>query len=846
MATTFKQACETLTAILGYEVVPARNIHVLDKDALSADFFRMIKRYGSASYFNKETKKLTVFIESPGEDPLTRVAQLSAYAIVSALGPAALLPTERHVRDFNGKTGVERTPEEAREALLACSDYSGENLIMMTQALRAAGLPCDDTVLRSAINGMRHYYGERLSEAVQARDYAALASLATVACRGQEEGRIHMGASSPMWLDMGYPALDLSVKKKAFLDMLGDAGFTPEDIVEKDLIRHVNEPMAMLKEKNGGYKAVLPVVDADGEFLTYSIHSPEQMAEFDAVTMLSIRGFGHIHPDALLKRLAWKSPEDNTVIAYLRKKEGTMHSYVISDVLRDIRNGKDKKATPALRRVEAQDATDGGLKYDANIETSGETSKNNLTFSDKKATPALRRVEAQDATDGGLKLDANISDLEETTKNKDHVFVPLTPAERDFLLERAARNVEAHKNDHSLDAVDAAIAEAVQAAEAPQGDAVSEDPMDRALPADAFSFGIRAKLADEGIRDAGALSAAMTSLHENGFTERFGAKAWASSVAFMTSLGLMTPKMLRPLPLDVASVMDFGAERLRNLRESLRALPRNLAQGVVQVPRAADATVFPGSDMHYLLARLATTPDWKGCPIFIAASQLPAYGLSPADGAEPALSATAGEAVYNLMDTDMSPLLKEEVLLRAKAGAKAVPASIVTQAISVSTMTEDIAAQAVSHLDRTWDGMSTLRRGDTCGASLEDILMKARHNVERMIDPRKALQKYGFPEAVVTELIDKGDVCYKGPILTRPDNGISTPQQRIVNIRLRILDGEARLCTPAGNPVGNSLINALKDVKLDAATLGRVDRFFAERKAAVQAPEKSRGRRPGE
>ncbi len=290
---------------------------------------------------------------------------------------------------------------------------------------------------------------------------------------------------------------------------------------------------------------------------------------------------------------------------------------------------------------------------------------------------------------------------------------------------------------------------------------------------------------------------------------------------------------------------DFVSLRLDDIKNALTLLRKDVAQGSILMPRDVNGVVFRGSDTHYLFCKMATTQQWKGCPVFIPESALKTFGLSACEVACPAFSASCGENVYNLMDTDMSPLLKKEILMLIQEKPKAVPAEVVTQVLSFCPDT-DLSSDQVRDIVNIWASSPAANANEKIGQPLEDILYPARKKVEKHIDPRKALQKYGFPEAVVTELIDKGDVCYKGPILTRPDNGISTPQQRIVNIRLRILDGEARLCTPAGNPVGNSLINALKDVKLDAATLGRVDRFFAERKAAVQAPEKSRGRRPGE
>ena len=351
------------------------------------------------------------------------------------------------------------------------------------------------------------------------------------------------------------------------------------------------------------------------------------------------------------------------------------------------------------------------------------------------------------------------------------------------------------------------------------------------LSADHFSPSERMRLASAGIVDAASLRDSMLAMRRKGFVEAYGAKAWASSLSFMESLGQMTPAMVRPRPLDVANVKDdFDAVRLENLRESLNALPGDLAQGVLIMPRGVDGTVMQGSDTHYMVARMATTPQWQGCPVFIPASKMETYGLSPIPDAEPVLSKKEGEAMYNLMDTDMNGILKEEVLAASKMRPRAVPASLLTQTLSVRQMTADIAPQTTDYLDRTWKNMSSFKDDAVIGPSLEDLLLTARQKVEKTLDPKDSLRKYGFPEGMMAQVMEKGDVKFTGNILVRPSDGISRDETRKVSVRLRLLDGTIRVCTPGGHPVGESLAGALKSAKLDDASLSRMDRFFIQNK----------------
>jgi len=800
---TLGESCSYFSRILGREVVPARNIYVINRDEAPAEFYKNVAKYDSASFFNHKDGKVYVYFGHVDDNMMGRVEDKVIFAMVSAFGPRALLRDDKTMARFMEETGA--TSEEAALAgVLSCSRYTPEDKRTMSVALRLAGYSDVEASCVAAISGMRAYYGQTRQAAINEGDMDTLSLFAEAALYDETpDASICFGLPTQTWLEMGFPSLNISVRKEAFVDMVADSGFAKDEIRKLNLVAHVNDPIAFLKEKNGDLRAILPVRDAKGDFLTFGIHAPAEGKDFEKYSHIGLKGFGAIHPEALVKRLALRNEKNETIIAALRKKPESLYSYVMMDVLRDIEREFRQKTNPGERRVEANDATSGVLKLDANIRTIPESTKFSERFLQKK---------------------------EKDSSKPKYQRQPLSSEEFDRLMEKAKENVGKHKNDHLFKDVDEAISKAIQEAETVQ-EVETKDPMKLPLSADHFSPSERMRLASAGIVDAASLRNSMLAIRRKGFVETFGAKAWASSLSFMESLGQMTPAMVRPRPLDVANVKDdFDAVRLENLRESLNALPGDLAQGVLIMPRGADGTVMQGSDTHYMVARMATTPQWQGCPVFIPASKMETYGLSPIPDAEPVLSKKEGEAMYNLMDTDMNGILKEEVLAASKARPRAVPASLLTQTLSVRQMTADIAPQTTDYLDRTWKNMSSFKDDAVIGPSLEDLLLTARQKVEKRLDPKDSLRKYGFPEGTLSEVMEKGDIKFTGNILVRPSDGISRDETRKVSVRLRLLDGTIRICTPGGHPVGESLAGALKSAKLDDASLSRLDRFFIQNK----------------
>lgn len=238
---------------------------------------------------------------------------------------------------------------------------------------------------------------------------------------------------------------------------------------------------------------------------------------------------------------------------------------------------------------------------------------------------------------------------------------------------------------------------------------------------------------------------------------------------------------------------------------------------------------------------MVSSPQWKGCPVFIPASVMQDYRLSANSNAACAYSSTIGEPVYNLMDTNMSPLLKEEVLATVQNDAKAVPAEVVSQILSFAGSRKDLSIEQVQDVEKAWSAYRPLKMEDKVGKPLEDILYAARKKVEKRIDPKGLLRKYAFPENKIIELVDKGESEVKEKILVRPSTGIGDDKYRDVHLRLRIIGGLVRVCTPGRNVVGSSLQEALKNSPLDAAALSRIDRFILQ---TQQNKDKKNGIKP--
>jgi len=286
---------------------------------------------------------------------------------------------------------------------------------------------------------------------------------------------------------------------------------------------------------------------------------------------------------------------------------------------------------------------------------------------------------------------------------------------------------------------------------------------------------------------------------------------------------------------------SFEDLRIEDIRNCLLSLPKNIAQGSVLMPRTANGTTFQGSDIHYLFSHMVSSPQWKGCPVFVSASVMQDYCLSANSNAACAYSSTIGEPVYNLMDTNMSPLLKEEVLAVVQNDAKAVPAEVVSQILYFAGSRKDLSIEQVQDVEKAWSAYRPLKMEDKVGKPLEDILYAARKKVEKRIDPKGLLRKYAFPENKIIELIDKGESEVKAKILVRPSTGISEDKYRDVHLRLRIIGGLVRVCTPGRNVVGSSLQEALKNSPLDAAALSRIDRFILQ---TQQNKDKKNGIKP--
>lgn len=835
---TTQEAIQNAERILGRKVVRVMNPYALPHPDLT--FLRNATRRSIASYFDNDDGSVHIYVKDPLIKNLSEIVfQESLYRVTAELGPEGLLRTPEQWYLFEKWDSV--SGAAAKEAARVVNDYSKEGQRHIQHILTLIGVKDEYQNILALCNGMKSFNDKAMKrDAINEGNVEVLAELMKQTLAGESKSKsVSFGKAEGPWLDVGYPELNITASVDSVRKCIEKSGFSSEQEYAA-FIEAVRKPIAVLKYgRKDIFSLVLDIKDSNNEFICVNVSKPDILKtniERNNIRYPSVcvSGFPSLSESSLLRALSYQKRENGKIIdtnlVYVTKKEGLMYSSRLLDVVRSFTKDIIKKASLGPRRCANLDVTTETLSIgSANIDNVFETTKKFLdTPQDseeekeyKKATPSERRVGAQDATTGGLNIgSAKIDNVFESVKKS--FDIPF-----DVQKENAINNITECRNIGQSRSVAQKIAEEINAQEVLEGVrenvvVTTADP--RAAALTAFSEDALEAFRADGIVDAGTLKDTVLKMQEAAFVERYGARAWNDALDFLEGRALITLNALRKPPVDLAAArQDFEGERVRDFKEVMLRTPGNLVAGSVAMPRFPTGELAIGSDAHYMAARIVTTPRWEGCSLFVFQEDLDSYGLSLTSNADPVLSGTFGSAAYNLMDTDMSPMLRDEIM-RLASDTPAFPVTAVTQMRSILPSAGVMDASQMqglqNYLDRSWRNVTN---GYELGArknSLETLIMKASARLEKKLDPSGLMRGFGFPEESIRMLVTKGEAVVMGKIHTNKESSSKGPgSPRRACFKIKVVDGKVKAYTMGGVEIADTLKAALSKPDLSKDSL---------------------------
>ncbi len=807
-------ATTVISEMLGRTVKFIRNIYAVMPDSIAlADY----DKYGTACW--KDSNGIICVAEKyPHANPFAAIFHRVINRLCSDEGPESLLKSKesmRRVALLSGESPDDMSESDLRAFIMSCAHNGVNSRAIARNILRVAfhGTEMPDNLEVAVCNGLSAYRGKMIKAIIDGNDKKMMQKLAMETV-SQYSGHlhVHLGAPEGPMRDMKYPDVNYVIDVKHVRDIAARIGMPAESMIEAGFLEAVKNPIVVIKDKirtdtiafvtflaspqekrdasgiasQGGRDSgsdgtqqapiLLPsalktdakldknserqnIFQKNDHFLVVNMPSPETVMKNGSSRALS---FGFMHVSSLARALAYKDRETGRVnMLHVRRAADNKYT---SDIVTTLRQWCDTHEGPAAEEV-------------------------------LRVLPRLRDNVME------FRNPVNFEDVEKSLAKGAGSPLREAPA--------AARPANPFVDDGPLPDIDQTVARpAVFGSPAGIRSEVKRRPLQERL-ATAIRHGGFSKLAEKNLSAAGMACASdiksfIANRGEEAFREKFGPKALRCANDWLSSLGLDTATYTQRQRISVNGAADDGhGLTVKDFFAALREFPKDTPAGSVAMPVGADGRPFTGADAYQLAARMANSPRWAGCNVFLDEKTMEAFGITPTPAAIAVYPVSKGGVpVYNLMDTSMYGGLKDRIRERLYEASPAVPTSMLRQLATYAPAEMQDAGRIAAHFDRSFaemakDVMAAGQKTDT----FETAVMQETHSLEKKLDRYGYLRGYGFPEATLRKLFVSGTAPFHGEILTRRRRGTADEGHHIgtrrADVVLKLGEGGILMYTPA-------------------------------------------------